>query len=234
MSVLEPELIHEAALHALVSERCRRAYLHDMRGGLQGIYGALDLLARSAGSTGEDSLRMDKASALAKRAISSHEKSLERVLDQLLPRNEAAVPVNVGTLIEGLLQFLQNDAASKEITLAFSTTDDTVVLVPENKLRLVILGLLTSAIDASSTGAELRLALRRADNEASIEFCGVPAPAGTENGDVECGAAEDLQRRELLLSVAQRLVLAGGGRIEYRPDGTDGSAVRIYLPLVAP
>lgn len=46
--------LYEAAARATINERCAPAYLHDVRGSLQALLGALELLGRSARAGGGD------------------------------------------------------------------------------------------------------------------------------------------------------------------------------------
>jgi len=53
--------LYEAAARATINERCAPAYLHDVRGSLQALFGALELLGRSARAGGGDLARVEKA-----------------------------------------------------------------------------------------------------------------------------------------------------------------------------
>ena len=57
MNELQAGDVLDAAVQTLINERCRRAYMHDMRGGLQAIYSSLELLARSAGFSSPSRVR---------------------------------------------------------------------------------------------------------------------------------------------------------------------------------
>ena len=57
----------DAAAYALIGERCQQAYIHDIRGGLQAINSAVELLARSVKSPAQNGALLEKASALGHR-----------------------------------------------------------------------------------------------------------------------------------------------------------------------
>ena len=80
----------ELALHAMVSERCKSSYLHDLRNGLQGIYSCFNALTRLLKGSAPASISVEKKTDFARRAIVSHEKSLERILGDLVPSEAAA------------------------------------------------------------------------------------------------------------------------------------------------
>ena len=51
MDQIDPERLQDMALRSAVAQRCRLAFLHDMRGGLQSISSAFELLNRAAHHT---------------------------------------------------------------------------------------------------------------------------------------------------------------------------------------
>jgi len=61
MNELQAGDVLDAAVQTLINERCRRAYMHDMRGGLQAIYSSLELLARSAKHAAQNPALIDVA-----------------------------------------------------------------------------------------------------------------------------------------------------------------------------
>ncbi len=100
----------DAAAFALVGERCRHAHLHDIRGELQTLQSSLELLARSAKNPTEKIALAEKATALARRALASHEKALLEFVNQITPHVEAPAPVDVREMVDGALRFLRNPA----------------------------------------------------------------------------------------------------------------------------
>jgi signal transduction histidine kinase len=204
----------ELQMHGLLSERHRRAYLHDMRGGLQAIQNAFELLTRAAKSTGDNSAMIERASDLAKRALCGHERTIERCLDHLILRDEKSTQLSMRELLRDIVQFLQNDLASKEIHVNQQSGDDFLVHAQFNKLRMVVLGIVTDVLDALPRGSTLHLALSREKD------CGM-----LEVGDF------NLRPRELTLAVARGLLEPNGGQLLLSRREPTGSRVQLFYPI---
>lgn len=224
MSNQEYAYLLEADLHARVSSRCRRAYLHDLRDGLQAISGAVDLLARSTTTGSDNRLLIDRASDLSRRALAAYETSIASTLDDLLIPGDAPAPVAVGDLIHESMKFLRNDAASKEISIRFTRAEEATLRVPRRKLRMLILGLLTAAIDRLPAGEEIRIEVGRAEDGATIDISAKVSFADPDGGT---GPVE-----WLAVTVARNFYRARGGRLEI--DEIPGGAHRLRLAHPAP
>ena len=105
MSEEENAYLLEADLHVRGSSRCRRAYLHDLRDGLQAISGAVDLLARSSVASGDNRPLIDRASDLSRRAVTTYEQCVAGILDDLLFPADLPVAVKVGDLLQEVTKF---------------------------------------------------------------------------------------------------------------------------------
>jgi hypothetical protein len=223
-----------AAVQTLINERCRRAYMHDMRGGLQAIYSSLELLARSAKLAAQNPALIDGAASIAKRAMANYEQYMVTIVNQVTGPDDSPVVLNLSTLVQQAQQFLRNDALGKEITLSVSGRDDLLVLSEPNKLRSLILGLLALSIDASPTGAELHVELSSAESFAVLELRShltYDAIRGAE--DLLCREPLNLKPQELVLGFARQWIMANGGRVEI-PSATGAQAgLRLYYPLAA-
>src|ERR1700737_5570393 len=79
----------DAAVQTLINERCHRAYIHDMRGGLQAVYSSLEVLARSAKHGTPNTVLIENASSIAKRAMANHEQALVDIVNQGTRRDGA-------------------------------------------------------------------------------------------------------------------------------------------------
>jgi hypothetical protein len=213
----------EAAAYALV-----------IRGGLQALYGGIELLARAARSPDGAGLA-DKAAGLARGALAKHEKALVDLVDQLTPRADCAVPVNVGGLFGDILQFIRSDVANKAITFRLDAAADIVVLAEAHKIRLLLLGLCITLTDGLAAGSVVDVTVRRSDRYAFIQFanavpCLVIPPLAEIWGSTDPVACA----RELLLSLTQSWATANGGRLEVAADAVGENAVRLYYPALAP
>ena len=225
----------DAAVQTLINERCHRAYIHDMRGGLQAVYSSLEVLARSAKNGAPNTVLIETASSIAKRAMVNHEQALVDIVNQVTGPDDVPTVVNLASLVQQAQQFLRNDALSKGIMLGLSGREDVLVFSQRNKLRSLILGLLALGIDGLPTGAELRVELRRADGYALLELrSDLTYHDIREAEDLLCREPVDLSPQELVLGFARRWITANGGRVEiHSPVGTQQTGLRIYYPLAA-
>jgi len=223
--------ILDAAAYALVSERCRRAYLHDVRNGLHVLHNALELLARSAKTPGESPELVQKFTALARRAISNHEHALTELLQRLTPQDETPISINVGEVVRDVLRFLGNEASSKSIAFRLATAPDVCILAQPGKCRLLILGLCVLTIDELAAGAVLDISVGRSKSDALIEFnSNMPGPATFGPQDLWRSMPATLTPYELLLAITSRWAFTNGGRLELPTESLMRGALRIYFP----
>ena len=159
-----------AAVQTLINDRCRQAYIHDMRGGLQAIYTSFEALARSAKNGAQNAALIDSASSMAKRAMAHHEQALVDIVNQVTGTEGAAEVVDLGRLLQEAQQFLRNDALSRGISLRSSAQENVLVLAQRNKLRSLVLGLHAVGIDALPAGAELHVELSLEGSFALLEL----------------------------------------------------------------
>jgi len=226
----EPELtrILEHALHAQLASRCHRAYRHDFRNGLQGIYGGFDALSRLLQSP-KDAAKVERTTDFVRQAITGHEKSLDRVLSALSPLEQEPESIDVNALLQELVKFLTNDAAANRVSLRNSALQPVSARVRSNKLRLVLLSLMIDAIDAMPSGGTLQLNSNVLDGTASIELTDTrldALPADPWQLDFTTSPLY----RGLTLYVARQLMVAEAGHVDCEPCPTGGRWVRISLP----
>jgi hypothetical protein len=222
----------EAAAFAVVGERCRQALLHDARGELQTLHSAIERLTRAAKTPGENTALADKASALAKRALAAHEKSLVELLDRMTPHDAVTAPLNVGRLVSETLRILRNDALSKSIEFRFEALADVSIETQPNLCEMVILGLCAMSIDELAVGASVAVTVGRMDGHAYVGWkSDTPWPAVRKPEDLWHSAREALSAYELLLAVAWRWTSTHGGRVEVPQGSQVRDAMRIYYPI---
>ena len=229
MKAISPLDVLGAAAYALVSERCRQSYLHDIRGGLQTLNSAVELLIRAANSPGDNAALAEKASVLARRAVLKHEKSLVDLVNDVTPQSEVASRVNVGDLMSEVQRFVAGDFANKSVSLRLHSTADLCVLAERHRFRLLILGLVCVLADELAPGSVVDVTLARSDSHALIEF----HSAMSCHSMPEAGNPWELpgamsSPRELLLALTQQWTVAHGGELELSP-----TALRIRYPLPA-
>lgn len=234
MNTWRTEDVLDAAVQTLINERCRRAYIHDMRGGLQAVYSSVEVLSRSAKRDAANTALIDNATSMAKRAMASHEQALLAIVNQVTGHDDAPIVLNLASEVRQAQHFLRNDALSKGIKLGLSGCEDVMLLSQRNRLRSLLLGLLALGIDGSPAGAELHVELCRVDGYALLELrSDLAYDAIREGGDLLCHEPANLRPQDLVVEFARRWIMASGGRVEIRSPASGQSGLRIYHPLAA-
>lgn len=205
----------EDALRAYLTRRCRRAYAHDLRNGMQGLFGGIDALTRAARSTKPLAVPLDQLTQFVQQAIGNHERGLERVLESIAPEQGAPAIISLRELLTEQVRFMTNDTARHNIRVKQDFQDDLKVSAVHARLQLIALGLLTESIDAMPSGGELRVGGRTAEGRVQFEIIDTrkaPRPASFVKEAIEHVVAE--------LS----------GRIEHKEGSAGGYEVRVSLP----
>jgi signal transduction histidine kinase len=224
----------DAAVQTLINERCRQAYMHDMRGGLQAIYSSIELLARSAKNGAQNPALVDSAASLAKRATANHDQSVADIVNQVTGPDGVAAILNLADLVQQSMHFFRNDALAKGIALSFSGREELLILSERNKLRSMLLGLFALSIDALPPGAVLHLELSSADSYAVLELRStLTYDAIRDTQELFLQDPVNLGFQELVLGSARRWIMTHGGRMEISPSADGHTALRIFYPLAA-
>jgi len=226
---LAPELLEAAAMH-LINSRCREAYLHDVRGGLHALYSALELLSRSANLGSGDTAMTERATSIARRAMSNYEPLVLRTVASLTAGHETDTEVDLGTLAEEVLRFLRTDIANKQLELRTAIEANVRVHVCRETARLWILGLLLTSVDSSQAGQPLAVSVARDNEHARLVIaCGTRRDAIPDWQSVP--AALPYRADAVILAMARRWAESRGGRLELAPEGVAGEEIRAYYPL---
>jgi len=223
--------LYEAAARAAINERCAPAYLHDVRGSLQALFGALELLGRSARAGGGDLARVEKACDLARRAISRHEKSTIEALQVLTLQHSMAAAVDIGALARDVAHFLRNDAGNKAVRITVASPAVLTVWADRAKLQTLLAGLLAAAIDETSVGGEVPVTIDRVEDEVAVSI-------GSHAGYDDIDAVPDWSRRpsarfqpkELTLLFAREFLAANGGRLTIDNGVQPQGSLTLYYP----
>lgn len=208
----------EDALRAYLNRRCRRAYAHDLRNGLQGVFGGVDALTRAARSTTSGkplTVPLEQLTNFVQQAITNHERGLERALDHIAPEQHEPAPISCRELLIELARFLTNDAARNNVRIRQDFHDDLKTTTVVARLRLIGLALLTDSIDALASGGEIRISGRTTDGRVQFEITDTrtqPRPVS------------------FVSDVVDRLVADLSGRIESKQNETGAFEVRVELP----
>jgi signal transduction histidine kinase len=222
--------LYEAAARATINERCAPAYLHDFRGSLQALFGALELLGRSARAGGGDLARIEKACDLARRAISRHEKSTIDALQALSSQQSMATAVKVGALTCDIVRFLRNDPGNKAIRITVAVSEDLDVWADRVKLQTLLAGLLTAAIDEIRVGGELPISIDRVGDDVAVS---IGSHAGYDNihADLSRCPTVRFQPKELTLLFAREFLAANGGRLTVDTGVQPQGLLTMYYPV---
>lgn len=232
MSALSSLDLVDAAAWSLVVERCRRSYLHDLRGGLQVFHSAVELLVRAANSPGANAAVADKASALARRAIESHEKMLAELFNQITPQKEAPTALNVGELVGDALRLFRGEFANKSLTFQLRSAQNVLVVAQAHKFRMIILGLAAALADGLAPGSLVEVTVSRDESNAVVEFKTDLPPSSILRPEQLWNAPQGtLSLYELLLTVAQRWLSANRGFLELPARAQVPGALRICYPI---
>lgn len=160
----------EDALRGYLSRRCKRAYAHDMRNGLQGIQAGFDALARAARPNKPSAVPLEQLTQFVQQAMTNHERGLERVLESVGPEDFTLAPVQVRELLADLGRFLTTDAARNRVRIKVDMGDDIVAHAAIARLRLIFLGLLTHGIDVLVEGGDIAITAEPVDGQVQIDF----------------------------------------------------------------
>jgi signal transduction histidine kinase len=207
--------VSEDALRGYLCRRCKRAYSHDMRNGLQGIQAGLDALARAARPNKPSAVPLETLTQFVQQAIANHERGLEHVMESVAPEDLGPAPVKVRVFLSDLIRFLTTDAARNRVRIKLDLGDDIVAEAGPAKLRLIFLGLLTHAIDSLSTGGEIAICGAVVDGQIHLDF-------------VDGRAMEDADA--FVVRAVSELVAKIGGHIERKQVAENSYRIRLRLP----
>jgi signal transduction histidine kinase len=225
--------LFEVAARASINERCALSYLHDVRGSMQALFSAVELLGRSLRGSA-DRERVDRACELARRAINQHEKTTIGALEVLTLQHIEASAFDVGPLLADVAHFLRNEAAAREIRITIDVEDDLRISAERGRLQILLVGLLTAAMDVLPKGSTLPVSLGRNGDDAVIRIGSDGGYSSIDVGhDIRHLAGVELGAKELTLLFARRFLDAGAGRLEITAPGGSQGQLQIFYPVVA-
>ncbi|HLW25347.1 MAG TPA: hypothetical protein VKT22_13390 [Steroidobacteraceae bacterium] len=188
----------EAAARTLIAQRCQRAYVHEIRGGLQALSGAFELLSRLAKNGDGDPAVADRAATLAKRALTNHENAMLDIVRQITAARDPAERVELRAMLDDVLHFLHNDFEARQIQTRVERGAPLFIEVPRNQLRFMLFGLLTDRLDRCAASSEVTISLAARDGGVVL--------------DLQCASGETGSNP--VLDLVERWVEAQGGRFE--------------------
>ena len=240
MKTLNPDDLINAAANSVIADRCRAAYLHDIRGTLQALHGAVELLGRAVQSAESTDAMRDRAASIARRALAAHDSEMVEVLNQITARDDPAARLDLRELLPQILRFLGNDAASKDVSFELSATAAVPVVADRIRLRFLLQGLIANTLDTLPRGAVLRILVGRDGETAHVEMHSAGVVAASEVSPQRTASLADaddpdtdVSALELAVTAARRWIAAQGGRLEATSVASGPAQFRIYYPLAA-
>ncbi len=212
---------------------------HEMRGPLTGILGALDLIKRQPDQLSESIKHLVEIADL------SCQRLLRLVETMLDVQKLAAGPMQVDLVAVDLVPLVAQTLAlhrgySEELEVEIFTEvpmTQAWVLGDEDRLIQVVTNLLSNAVKFSSSGSQVRVALRRADGKLILEVSdagpGIPEsflPYLFER--FACGPSSNTTRHRgigLGLAITRDIVELLGGELSYVTEEGVGTAFTVAL-----
>jgi signal transduction histidine kinase len=238
MKTLNPDDLINAAANSMIAGRCRAAYLHDIRGTLQALHGAVELLGRTVQSAEATDAMRDRAASIARRALAAHDSGMVDMLNQITARDDPAGPFELGELVTQILRFLSNDATSKQVSFEMTATTAVPVFADRMRLRFLLQGLIANTLDTMPRGGVLRILLGREGDSALLELQSA-GHSGSADSSVPLPQSEaadpdsEVSALELAITATRRWIAAQGGRLEATAILPGPPLLRIHYPLAA-
>ena len=225
--------IYEAAAQANINERFAPTYLHDVRGTMQALFSAVELLLRSAQS-GADPTRVEKASELAKRAMAHHERATTDIVQLLtLERNEL-VDIDLNRLVQDVAHFLRNAAAVKGVKISVAPNAELVVTAERGKLRTLLVGLFAAGIDSMAAGEELHVSTLREEGDAVVAIGSDAGFAAFASSRATSQRAEArIRANDLTFLFAERFLTDHGGDLTLEHVDAKRRTLKLRYPCAS-
>jgi heavy metal sensor kinase len=235
MSIAFNETLERLDKQFMAQRRFLADVSHELRTPLTAIRGNVDLLQRM-GSADPDSLR----------DIRSETERMTRLVGDLLVLAQAdsgSLPLEKKPLeLDGLLLEVcrETQVLAANVHLTVGDIDQARVVGDMDRLKQVILNLVTNALKYTPAGGRVTLGLARVNRWARLTVSdngiGIPADELPKIFDrfyrVDKARSRAMGGAGLGLSIAQRIAQMHGGRIEAASDGLDkGTTFSLWLPL---
>lgn len=164
---------------------------------------------------------------------------LQRLLNQILlyakPQNLACSEVDLNRFVAEMLNTLREMPAATGKHLRFSATPSLIkVLVDPDKLKQVVINLVTNAFEAVEEAEEIVLSL---DSEEANRVClqvhngGAPIPADVLPKLTKPFVTTKSNGTGLGLAIVKRIVEAHGGELNIASSAAAGTTITVKLPI---
>lgn len=220
-----PELLTLAA-SAAINQRAAGAYLHDLRGSMQALQGAMELLTRITKTGVADLERREKASALAKRAVSNHDALINTLFNRLsggalrtagMPKGFDAEPFSWTTLLQEAIYFSRQESDRAQIKFLFLPGDDLYIAADRDQVFVLTVGLLHLALDTFERLNQVEIKLFEA--------------AGFAVLSIQVGAAHVLDSNAMTLRYGEHFLSSLGGDLKLQTINTEMPLLVARFPV---
>ena len=201
---------------------------HEIGNPLGGIKGAVDIIAGRAANGSPEA----EFSALAQRELARITGLIEDFLEYARPHEPRRVPTDIFRILDRVLSLLAGRAADHQVRLVVDRHVVPALSADPEQLVQVFLNVVLNAIQATSPGGCVTVAVHPHAAAAAVDVCdegpGIPASArqrifspffSTKPGGTGLG-----------LAISNRIVETHGGRIEILQPAR-GALVRVILPV---
>jgi two-component system sensor histidine kinase EvgS len=209
---------------------------HDLRGPLTGMQLVVDSSLRLRAVPGDEALKL----------IEGQVKQMALLLNDILDleaietgrRELRSVPIDVRELLDSAIGSVRNEAARKEIAVAFTAPEQSMsVQGDEMAFRQIVDNLVSNAVKFTPAGGKIGLQLIRKEKEVRLEVCdngpGVPSAEREKiftkyvQGSAKPTAGE--KSTGLGLSIVRSLAEAMQGRVWCEDSPTGRGAVFVLM-----
>lgn len=163
---------------------------------------------------------------------------LQRLVNEILlyskPQKLAASPLDLNALIMSCIKSLQAIPSAVHKKLAFSSNCTSVEIQGNSdKLKQVLINLVTNACEASSVGDEIKIQLQCQEHSVCINVhnWGEPIPTDQLATVLQPFYSTKSTGNGLGLPIVQRIVEEHGGHLRLSSDPQSGTTVMVELPL---
>ena len=166
---------------------------------------------------------------------------LERLLSQILlysrPQTLDRSQIELNSFIAKTLDILQTIPVAAGKNLNFSATTTPInILADRDKLKQVLINLITNACEAVSTGEAISISIHKSEDRRiciSIHNGGTPIPADILPQLTKPFFTTKASGTGLGLAIVKRIVEAHDGELGIESEEGIGSIVTVQLPLIA-
>jgi signal transduction histidine kinase len=224
----QQELIEAESLAAI--GRTVSEIAHDMKTPLMAIGGYANLISRHLADDDPARAKLD----VIIRETSRMEAMVKEMLDFSRPISIKPEQMELSELIRDTVEVTQPMAAEADVQLTSHLTDIPVFVYADmNKMRQVLVNLLTNAVQASPPGETVAINMYREDQKAviTISDCGCGIPEDIADTVFQPFFSTKERGTGLGLSVVKRIVDAHQGNVFFQQNPDKGVSFFVKLPL---